>query len=218
MSHQYRNTIVMIACVAASACSGRSARSTSPEDPFTAVGSAPLPVEALAGGSALLLPVGALVLGDSAAQVPALVRRRFELLAEAGAVLDTALRQNAPTVKWLGLAEQQRALRMAPALGIEPARLETAYLMGSKVVSLGDPLWSQLRALEGMTGGRIAVAPAGVKIERRGAGFVATYVLVMADSRTGRLQWRGRTEGAVGGTPEAALKNAAAAAAGAPAR
>jgi hypothetical protein len=212
MSRQYRNTIVMIAALGAASCTGRSAHPTTPVDPFLAVAAAPLPVEALAGGSALLLPVGALVLGDSAALVPELVRRRFELLAEAGAVLDTALRQNAPAVRWMGLAEQRRALRMAPALGIEPARLETAYLIGSKVESLTDPLWSQLRALEGMTGARIAVAPAGVKIERRGGSFVATYVLVMADSRTGRLQWRGRTDGPPAATPEAALKGAAVAA------
>lgn len=212
MSRQYRNSIVIVAALSVVGCAGPSARPTKPEDPFLAVGAAPLPVEALAGGSALLLPVGALVLGDSAAQVPDLVSRRFGLLAVAGAVLDTALRQNAPAVRWLGLAEQRRALHMAPALGIEPDRLETAYLMGSRVESLTDPLWSQLRTLEGMTGARIAVAPAGVKIERRGGSFVATYVLVMADSRTGRLQWRGRTDGAPAATPEAALKSAAAAA------
>ncbi|HVO34453.1 MAG TPA: hypothetical protein VMT21_02740 [Gemmatimonadales bacterium] len=212
MSRQHRNSIVIIAALSVASCASRSTRPTTPDDPFLAVGVAPLPVEALAGGSALLLPVGALVLGDSAARVPDLASRRFGLLAEAGAVLDTALRQNAPAVRWLGLAEQRRALRMAPALGIEPDRLETAYLMGSGVEALTDPLWSQLRTLEGMTGARVAVAPAGVKIERRGGSFVATYVLVMADSRTGRLQWRGRTDGAPAATPEAALKSAAAAA------
>ncbi len=209
MSRQYRNTIVMIAAVAASACGGRSATPTTPEDPFTSVGAAPLPVGALAGGSALLLPVGALVLGDTAARNPDLVARRYDLMALAGAVLDTALQRNARSVKWLDPAEQRRSLRMAPALGIEPERLETAYLMGSKVESLVDPLWSQLRSLVGFTGARIAVAPAGVKIERQGGSYVATYVLVMADARTGRLQWRGRTDGPPAPTPEAALRSAA---------
>ena len=51
-----------------------------------------------------------------------------------------------------------------------------------------------------------------MKIERRGGSFVATYVLVMADARTGRLQWRGRTDGAPAATPEAALRSAAEAA------
>jgi len=215
MSRQFRNSIVIIAALILAGCAGRSARSTAPQDPFQTIGAAPLPVEALAGGSALLLPVGALVLGDSAALVPELVARRFGLLATAEAVLDTALKQNAPSVRWLGLAEQRRALRMAAALGIEPERLETGYLMGSGVESLTDPLWSQLRAMEGLTGARIAVAPAGVKLERRAGSWVATYVLVMADSRTGKLQWRGRTDGAPAATPEAALHSAAAAVAGA---
>ncbi len=211
MSRQYRNSIAIIASLSLAACAGRSARPTEPEDPFLTVGAAPLPVEALAGGSALLLPVGAVVLGDSAARVPDLVARRFGLLAEAGAALDTALRQNAPAVKWLGLAEQRRSLRMAPALGIEPERFETAYLLSPKAESLTDPLWSQLRTMMGMTGARLAVAPAGVKIERRGGSYVATYVLVLADARTGRLQWRGRTDGAPAATVEAALKSAASA-------
>ncbi len=174
-----------------------------------AVGVGPLPVEALAGGSALLLPVGVMVLGDSASLVPDLVSRRFGLEAVAGAILDSALRQSARNVKWLGLAEQRRALRMAPALGIEPERMETAYLMGSKVESLADPLWSELRTMSGMTGARTAVAPAGVKLDRRSGSYTASYILVIADSRTGRLQWRGRTDGAPQPTPEAALKNAA---------
>jgi len=213
MSRQYRNSIVIIAALCAGACTGRSAHPTKPEDPFQAIGAAPLPLEALGGGSALLLPVGTLVLGDSAALVPELVGRRFGLLAEAGAVLDTVLKENARSVHWLGLAEQRRALRMAPALGIEPDRLETGYLLGSHVESLTDPLWSQLRTMEGMTGARTAVAPAGVKIDRRGGKYVATYVLVMADSRTGKLQWRGRADGAPSATPEAALRSAAVAAA-----
>lgn len=209
MSRQYRNTIVMIAALSASACAGHSARPTAPEDPFLAIGVAPLPVVALAGGSALLLPVGTLMLGDSAARIPDLVARRYDLLALAGTVLDTALRQNARGVRWIGLVEQRRALRMAPALGIEPERMETAYLMGAKVEALTDPLWSQVRTLMGFTEARVVVAPAGVKIERQGEGFVASYVLVMADARTGRLQWRGRTDGAAAATPEAALRNAA---------
>ena len=212
MSRQYRNSIVIIAALCIAACTGRSARPTTPEDPFQAVGAAPLPIEALAGGSALLLPVGTLVLGDSAALVPELVSRRFGLLAVAGAVLDTVLRENARGVRWMGLAEQRRSLRMAPALGIEPDRLETGALLGLRVESLTDPLWSQLRTMEGMTGARTAVAPAGVKIDRRGGSYVATYVLVMADARTGKLQWRGRADGAPAATPEAALRSAALAA------
>jgi hypothetical protein len=218
MSRQYRNTIMIIAALTLAGCAKHSARSTTPEDAIASIRAAPLPVEALAGGSALLLPVGVLVLGDSAAMNPDLVNRRFGLPAAAGAALDTALKQSARSVKWLGLAEQRRALRLGAALGLDPERFETGYLIGSRVEALTDPLWGQLRTMMGMTGARIAIAPAGVKIDRRGGAYVATYVLVMADARTGQLQWRGRTEGPPAATPEAALLAAARAVTGPAAR
>jgi len=154
--------------------------------------------------------VGVLLLGESAAQNPDLVRRHDSLTVAAGVALDSALRRGARSVRWLGLVEQRRALRMAPALGVEPERLETGALLGARVESMADPLWSELRALMGLTGARIAVAPAGVKIDRRGGAFTASYVLVMVDARTGQVAWRGRTD-AQGATPEAALAAAAAA-------
>jgi hypothetical protein len=200
---------MMISVLVAAACAKHAATPAAPEDAFQAIGVSPLPVEALAGGSALVLPIGLLVLGDSAAANPDLVSQRLELVARAAAHLDSALRQHARTVRWLGLAEQRRALRMAPALGIEPERLETGYLLSARVQSLADPLWSELRTLMGLTGARMAVAPAGVRIERRGDLFTASYVLVIVDARTGQVAWRGRTDGSGAATPEAALASAA---------
>ncbi|HVM43438.1 MAG TPA: hypothetical protein VMT77_08020 [Gemmatimonadales bacterium] len=159
----------------------------------------------------LILPVGALVLSDSAAQDPDLVARRFALASQAGAALDSAFRRGAPSVKWLGLAEQRRALRMAPALGIDPSRLETGYLIDPHQDAMADPLWGQLRELTALVDARTAVAPAGVRIDRVGAGYVAEYVLVMVDPRSGRVLGRGRMVGPVAATPEAALTSGAAA-------
>ncbi len=173
---------------------------------------APLPVVALEGSSALLLPVGVFVLGDSAAGNADLASRRYALTDSAAAALDAALRQGARGVRWLGLAEQRRALRLAPALGVEPERLETTPLIGPKVEVMTDPLWSDLRTLMAFLNTRIAVAPAGVEVQLRGGSFTASYVLVMVDARTGRVLWRGRTQGRPAATPEAALASAAAAA------
>jgi hypothetical protein len=173
---------------------------------------APLPVGALEGGSALLLPVGVLVLGDSAVRNADLVSQRYALMDTAAAVLDTTLRRGSRSVRWLGLAEQQRALRMAPALGIEPERLETSSLLGRKVEQMADPLWSDVRTLMAFMGARNAVAPAGVKLEYRGGAYTASYVLVLVDARTGKVLWRGRSEGRAEATPRAALVSAAAAA------
>jgi hypothetical protein len=197
---------------------GRSSSPTAPEDPFQAIGIAPLPVEALAGSSVLLLPVGALLLSDSAAMDAGLVARRFSLAAAAGSSLDSALRRGAPGVTWIGLAEQRRALRMAPAMGIDPARLETDFLLSPRVESLADPLWGQLRTLIALTGTQTAVAPAGVRIDRRGDAYVAEYVLVLVDVRQGKVLGRGRMVGPPAATPEAALSSGAAATVPPPAR
>jgi hypothetical protein len=211
MSYKCRIATAMMALSVLAGC-GRRPRPTTPEDPFRAIGVAPLAVGALAGAKVLLLPVGAVVLSDSAALVPDLVARRYTLRALAASVLDSTLRARAPDVTWFGLEEQRRALRMAPALGIEPERVETAYLLGPKVESMLDPLWSQVRALAGMTGARTALAPAAVRISRVGAAYTAEYVLVLVDSRDGQVLGRGRSLGPAAPTPEAALVAAAAAA------
>ena len=210
MSHKYHYAIALVSLISVAGC-GRSQRPTTPEDPFKAIGVAPLPVEALAGGSVLILPVGVMVLSDSAAQDPDLVARRYALGAEAGVALDSAFRRGAPSVKWLGLAEQRRAIRLAPALGIEPARLETDYLLNPRVESMVDPLWGQLRTLTALMDTRTAVAPAGVRLDRRAAGYAAEYVLVLVDARSGKVLGRGRMAGPFAATPEAALAGAAAA-------
>ena len=217
MSLKFRNAIVTVAIASLGAC-GRGQGPTTPEDPFKAIGIAPLPVEALAGTSVLLLPVGAMVLGDSAMRDAGLVARRYSLEAAAGAALDSALRRGAPAVHWLGLAEQRRALRMAPALGIDPAQLQTDFLLSPRAERLVDPLWAQLRTLIALMNTRTAVAPAGVRIERQGQAYVAEYVLVLMDAREGNVMGRGRMAGPAAATPEAALAAAAAATVPPPAR
>jgi hypothetical protein len=202
----------MIAALAVVGCAKHSGGSATPEDPFNVIRPAPLPVAALEGSSAFLLPVGVLLLGDTAAQNAQLVGRRYELVDSAAAALDTTLRREVRSVRWLGLAEQRHALRLAPALGVEPERLDPSSLIGPKVEQMADPLWSDLRTLMAFMGARNAVAPAGVKLEYRGGAYTASYVLVLVDARTGKVLWRGRVDGPAAPTPEAALRSAAAAA------
>jgi hypothetical protein len=216
MTHQYRYFVATLAAFALLGCAKHSGRAAAPEDPFKEILLAPLPVGALEGSSALLLPVGVLVLGDSAQQNAELVSQRYALADSAAAALDTTLRRGTRGVRWLGLAEQQHALRMAPALGVEPARLETSSLLGRKVEQMADPLWSDVRTLMAFMGARNAVAPAGVKLEYQGGAFTASYVLVLVDARTGKVLWRGRADGRAAATPKAALLSAASAAIPAP--
>jgi hypothetical protein len=157
-----------------------------------------------------LLAVGSLVLGDSAVgSDPALAGRRSALLDAANAALDSALRQQARDVAWVGLAEQRRAMRRAPSLRVDPDRLPTVYLAPRRVESVPEPLWSQLRALAAITGARLAVVPAVVRIEGSAGQLGAMYLLAVADSRTGLVVWRGRVVGSRAASAEAALASAA---------
>jgi hypothetical protein len=195
-----------------SACS-RPTPDVAPNDPFASISAAPLPLASLSGANTLLLTVGALVFTDSAAGLGA---ERTSLLEAANAALDTALRRDAREVTWQGLPEQRRAVRRNPTMGVDPDRLPTAELVGSRVDAVPDPLWSQLRTLSALTGARYAVVPAAVQISGRPGAYAASYVLVAVDARTGQVAWRGRSTGRAAATPQAALALAAAAAAPSP--
>lgn len=195
-------------------CGGRSSARVSPEDPFATIPVAPLPVASLAGSSALLMVVGGIVVGDSANPLAELGARRLELVETANATLDTALRRDAREVSWMGLAEQRRAARRSPTLGVDPDRLPTAFLVGPGVQRVPEPLWSGIRTLVAMTGARMAIVPAAARISGHPGALTAEYVLVVVDARIGEVLWRGRAVGASSLTVEAALASAAGAAVG----
>ena len=186
----------------------------SPEDPLSTIPIAALPVGSLAGSSALLMAVGAVVAGDSADPLPGLNAQRLALLEVANATLDTALRRDAREVIWMGLAEQRRVARRSPTLGVDPDRLPTLYLASPSVQRVPDPLWAGIRTLVAMTGARMAVVPAAVRITGHVGALIAEYVMVIVDARTGEVLWRGRSVGGASPTAEAALASAAGAAVG----
>ena len=204
---------MIIAVIGLWSCGGRSARVT-PEDPFASVVAAPLPVGSLAGSSALLMAVGGLVVGDSADPLADLAVRRLALIDVANAALDTALRRDAREVTWMGLPEQRRAARRSPTLNVDPDRLPTVFLAGPGVQRVPEPLWSGIRTLVAMTGARMAIVPAAVRITGHAGALSAEYVLVVVDARIGEVLWRGRAVGASSPTVEGALAGAAGAAAG----
>ena len=75
-----------------------------------------------------------------------------------------------------------------------------------------DPLWAELRTLAGLTGARMAVAPAAARITGRPGAYIVSYVLVVVDTRVGQVVWRSRSTGSPAATPEAAFASAASAA------
>jgi hypothetical protein len=170
---------------------------------------APLPVGSLNGSSVLLLVAGGLSLGDSTGPLPELEPRRAALLQEANAALDTAVRLTGRGVTWMGLEEQRHASRRNPTLGIDPDQFATSYLLGSTVDRIPDPLWGQVRTLGAITGARFAVVPAAVRIAGAAGTLTASYIMVVADVRTGAVMFRARATGRPMATAEAALASAA---------
>ncbi|MEK6768902.1 MAG: hypothetical protein AABY85_07945 [Gemmatimonadota bacterium] len=160
------------------------------------------------------MAVGGIVVGDSSDRLAEIDARRLALIEVANAALDTALRRDAREVSWMGLPEQRRAARRSPTLGVDPDRLPTVHLAGPRVQRVPEPLWSGIRTLVAMTGARMAIVPAVVRITGHPGALTAEYVLVVVDARIGEVLWRGRVVGAASSTAEAALARAAGAAVG----
>jgi len=210
MSNNCRNAVLMMTSLALSACGGRHSSRTAPIDPFTAIEVGQLPVGTLGGTNVLLLTVGGVVVGDSAQPIPELEARRSALLASANLLLDSAVRRDGREVHWMGLEEQRRAARRNPTLGLEPDRFATSYLIGSRIDKVPDPLFAQLRSLAAVTSARYAMVPAGVRITGTDGAYVASYVVAIADARTGAVILRIRATGHSSPSAEAAMASAAA--------
>jgi hypothetical protein len=210
-----RRVAIVILVLTLGACGGRTGR-TSPSDPFASVPLSQLPTGSLSGSKVLILAAGGVVLGDTAGVPAELEPQRSTILETANEALDSALRRDARDVTWMGLDEQRRAARRNPTLGLEPDRLPTAYLAGAEVERVPDPLWSFIRTLSAVTGARYAVVPAAVRVTGRAGAYVAEYVVVGADTRSGLVVYRGRTLGRPAADLRAAFASAAAALAATP--
>jgi len=209
MTLKCRHSVVLLSIIAASACSHRAPPAATPADPFVNLGIGQIPVSGIAGGGALLFPVGGILFGDSLA---GLVIRRGDLRDRATAVLDSVLARDAHEVTWHDQEGIRRVLRRSPGIAADPTDLPTGFLLGKKVEAIPDPLWSSVRALGALTGARVAVIPVAVRLEGRPGAVNATYAVVILDVRVGQLSWRGKVTGPDQPTPELALTAAAAAA------
>ncbi len=73
------------------------------------------------------------------------------------------------------------------------------------IKDLPDPLWSNLRTLTSVTGGRLALVPSMLEFFRAPEDqYRAELSLAVADSRTSHIQWRTVATG-LGPSPERAI-------------
>lgn len=149
----------------------------------------------------MVLQIGALVYSDTSGQQA--------LRASAGTTLDTALERANTGVDWVGIAEQRRAVRRNPTVAVNPDRLATETLLDPSVERVPPSLVISMRALAAMTGTRYALAPAALRFLPENGGIKATWVMVLADSRTGNIMARLRASG-TGATMQEALMAASA--------
>lgn len=210
MTSKCRQCVTLVSLMSIAACSHPAPERVTPTDPFVNIEVSQIPVGSLAGASALLLPVGSVVFGDS---VTSLTAQRADLLDRATAVLDSVLRRDAGTVTWQNQDSIRRALRRSPGIGAaDPSRLPTGFLLAKRVEAVPDPLWSSIRTVAALTGARMAFVPVAVKLDGREGAVTATFAMALIDVRLGQLAWRGRVTGRPAASAEAALAFAAAAA------
>lgn len=170
----------------------------------------PLPTGGLLGEQAAVYPL-TLIAASAETGWEDLVRPRDRALRAADSIIALALTERSPEIDWV-LPERLRvAANRAPGLLSDPDRLGTSVLRSPAMDRLPDPLFSQMRNLNGVAGGRMALVPASLLYvpspDGRYAFPQAELTLVLADVRTGLIRWRTRLLG-TGEDPWQALWNA----------
>lgn len=160
-------------------------------------------VTPLAGQRIPVLPLTFLV-----AEAPAdefLPPDRVARLAWADSLIGTMLLEHGPEVEWVLPPELRRIAARAPNMVTDPDRMGQAIMRSPGLEIVPDPLRSYLRALAAMSNARVVMIPAALRFMPDSGGIRAELVMVMADTRNGRVIWRSHPS-VVGDSPTAALR------------
>ena len=170
----------------------------------------PVPTEGLVGQNVAVMPI-TLVAADPALQsdtIYAPYRDRQTTLLWADSLIGEAFVGRAPEVRWVLPPELRKVARRSPGIVGDPDQMGQAMLRSPKLKDIPDPLRSSLRNLMAVVGGRAVMVPASLGFGRQADGRIrADLMLVVADTRSGKVLWRSPAVGS-GGDPQTALEAA----------
>jgi hypothetical protein len=164
----------------------------------------PLATEAMAGQKVCVLPLSLVLPEDSLAE-RAPFNDRAKMLAMTDSLIGIALEARAPSVEWLLPAQLREVAKRAPGVVTNPDRMGQSVLRSEHIKDVPDPLWSNLRTLTSITGGREVLVPSMLEFFKAPDDeYRAELSLAVADSRTSHIPWRTVATG-IGSSPERAI-------------
>ncbi len=196
-----KNSFLCLVGLATMACA--SSNPAPQAEPSRPAPSPALLVTTLAGQRIPVLPLTFLV-----AEAPAdefLPPDRVARLVWADSLIGAMMMEHGPEVDWVLPPELRRIAARAPNMVTDPDRMGQAVMRSPNLEIVPDPLRSYLRALSAMSDARLVLIPAALRFKPDSGGIRAELVMVIADTRNGRVIWRSHPS-VVGDTPTAALR------------
>lgn len=189
-----RRTLLSGLCLLALACGGGGSQYDGPEPPapeeLAKITNLPLRGELFAGQEIPVLPI-TLVVPDSSLAAGELFQHRDILLRWTDSIIQYKLENRSPDVSWKFPPALRRTASRSPGAVPDPDRMGQSVMRTPSLSDVPDPFRSNLRALVAVTGGRLALVPAALVFRQPQPGVVeGSLMMVMADSRTGRVVWR----------------------------
>jgi hypothetical protein len=168
------------------------------------------PFPDLAGRTVMVLPVQqavpsiALPASADASVPPALLSP--DLLLTLEGELGFWLQERAPRARWILPDAVERAARQSPVIDVRVRDLAVRDFQRSRLQSIGDPLYGELRRMAALLDARIALLPVGALwvAEQTGGGRVH-LVVALIDTLGGDVVWYGVVAGAAGTRGDAAV-------------
>lgn len=154
----------------------------------------PLPLAGLASVKVPVLPLTLLAVDDSLGWAARFADLRAALTT-ADSIVGALLKNRAPEVTWVLPEQLRRQARRSPTFATNPDQMGTALLREQRLVSVPDPLRSELRALVAIADARYALVPAQL-VYKRASGATAAgmgtaeLTIVIVDARLGEVGFR----------------------------